>query len=292
MAFIRELRDIFNSKDNVLMKIIVINVLVFIVVNIFVALSGVVGIHESVYARWFALPANFNEFIFHPWTIITYMFLHAELSHVFFNLLWLHWVGKIFVEYYGSKRLLGIYLLGGISGAILFLLTCNLIPGVSSNQYLLGASAGVTAIVIAIAVLIPDYIVNLLFFGPVKLKYIALVSFILTSIIDLTQNTGGKVAHIGGAFFGLIYGMQYRKGKDIAKWFMNLLDNIFSFSLFSRKAHFKVVYNRGMSDEDYNMNKVERQRRIDGILDKISKSGYESLSKEERDLLFKMGNKK
>jgi len=153
------------------------------------------------------------------------------------------------------------------------------------NTFLLGASAGVMAVVIAIAILLPDYVIHLLFFGGVKLKYLALASFILTSILDISQNTGGKISHIGGALFGMIFMLQYKNGNDLTKPIGVFLDWISS--VFNGKSKIKISYRRKASDDDYNQNQRAKQAKVDAILDKISKSGYEALTKEEKDFLFK-----
>jgi len=175
--------------------------------------------------------------------------------------------------------------LGGISGGLLFLLTAWVFPMQFHYTFLLGASAGVMAVVIAIAVLVPDYMIHLMFLGGVKLKYLALASFILTSILDISQNTGGKIAHIGGALFGLLFMMQHKKGRDLTTPVVSFLNWVVS--LFSGNSKIKVTYRRKPSNEDYNSNQKAKQQKIDAILDKISKAGYESLTKEEKDYLFK-----
>ncbi len=229
MSFANDLRGVFTRSGNGLMRIIVINAIVFIVVNIldeFLKFSG----NNFSLVYWLALPGQTSFALTHIWALVTYMFLHKDFFHILFNMLWLYWLGKIFVEYAGSKRLVAVYLMGGISGGILYLLVSLIFPQYFHNSLLLGASAGVMAVVVAIAILLPDYTIHLLFFGPVRLKYLALISFILTSVLDISQNTGGKISHIGGALFGAIYMLQYKNGRDISKPVTNLLDwlsNIF-----------------------------------------------------------------
>src|ERR1051326_280960 len=280
MSFANDFRGVFNRSGNGLMRIIVINAIVFIVVNIFDQFLKFSSAGLSL-VQWLALPGEISHALTHAWALITYMFLHKDFFHILFNMLWLYWIGKIFVEYAGSKRLVAVYLLGGISGGILYLLVSFLFPLYFYNTLLLGASAGVMAVVIATAILLPDYTIHLLFFGPVRLKYLALISFILTSLLDISQNTGGKISHIGGALFGAIYMLQYKNGNDISKPVTNFLDWIAN--LFSGKPKIKISYSRKKtSDEDYNQNQRAKQARIDQILDKISKSGYDALTKEEK----------
>jgi len=289
MSITEDIKNTFRGKNNGLMKLIIINVAVFIVANVFIAISKLSGSTGNFIYETFGLVPVLTYFLSHFWTIITYMFFHNDVFHILFNMLWLYWMGQLFVEFIGSKQLISTYLLGGISGGLLFLLCGILFPGTFAGMPLIGSSAGVMAIVVALAFLIPDYILHLMFFGEVKLKYVALVSFILTTLIDFYNNTGGKVAHIGGALFGYIFIMQYKKGTDLGKpvnaiisWIQNL---------FKPKSNMKVTYKRPIKDEDYNANKRAAQKRIDEILDKISKSGYDSLSKDEKEFLFKQGNK-
>ena len=270
------------------MRIILINVIVFLVVNIVDQAIRFSGSGHSL-NYWLALPGDTILALTHAWTFITYMFLHEGLMHILFNMLWLYWLGKIFVEYVGSKRLVAVYLLGGISGGILFTLVSTVFLLNFHNTVLLGASAGVMAVVVAIAILLPDYMIHLMFFGGVRLKYLALASFILTSILDISQNTGGKISHIGGALFGMIFMLQYKNGNDITKPVSAFLDWIVG--LFSGRSKIKVSYRRKTSDDNYNANQRAKQQKIDSILDKISKSGYEALTKEEKDFLFKASGK-
>lgn len=283
-SFINDLKHPFRT-GNILIQIIIINVGVYLLGNIlelFISNYSIVS-----FLSFASFP---SEIITHPWTIITYMFYHRELWHMVFNLLWLYWVGKIFIEYYGTSRLLSTYILGGISGGLLFLLLSFLFNSVYLQGFLNGASAGVMAIVIAAAVIVPDYIVYMLFIGQVKLKYVAIFAFIFTSLIDLQQNTGGKIAHIGGALYGYLFAIQFKNGKDFSKYFNQLFYRIKD--LFTGKKRMKVVYTKAKTDEQFNFENAQKQKRTDEILDKISKSGYESLSKEEKDFLFKVSNDK
>jgi membrane associated rhomboid family serine protease len=282
VSFTKDFKNTLSGKNNELLQLIVINVIVFILANVGIAFINWSGSSPLELLQWLAIPADIQVFGKHFWTLITYMFVHTDLWHIFFNMLWLYWIGSIFMEYLGGKRLLATYITGGLFGG-LFFITSSFIPGFYNNTYLLGASAGVMAVVISTAVLLPEYSVHLMFIGMVKLKYLALASFVLTTIIDLSQNTGGKIAHMGGALWGYIYMVQYKKGNDMSRWIT---------VLFSKKNRMKVVHKKKVSDEDYNLSKAALQRRVDEILDKISRSGYASLSKEEKDILFKISNKK
>jgi hypothetical protein len=208
-------------------------------------------------------------------------------------MLWLYWFGRIFLEYLDQRKLVAVYLLGGISGALVYILSFNIFPAftdVVGESVAIGASASVMAIVIAIAAYVPDYTVQLFLFGRIKIKYMALAIFVLTSIMDFSVNSGGKLAHIGGAFFGYFYTMNLRQGRDIGKGFNRVID--FFVTIFKPRKKLKVTYKKTATEYEYNKTKAEHQARINNILDKISKGGYDSLTKEEKETLFKESQKK
>ena len=280
-----------------MIKFIFINVAVFILVHLIGLLifffTGVSG--SSMVAYWLALPADFGQLILKPWSIITYMFLHEGFLHIAFNMLILYFGGQIFLQFLDAKKLIGTYILGGISGGLLFILTFNIFPvfnEIVSGALALGASASVMAVLIAIAAYVPNYSIRLMLLGNVKLKYIALF-YVIMDIISIPQgNAGGHIAHLGGAFFGLYFVYRLRNGKDITIGVNRLLNYIAH--LFSSKRKMKVVYKnpgKTKSDVAYNAQKAANQQKIDAILDKISKSGYDSLSKEEKAILFDASKK-
>jgi membrane associated rhomboid family serine protease len=287
-GMIDEIKDTFKH-GNMLTKLIYVNLGVFLAVKIFDIIFFLFAIGGSnFWVEWLAVPADPSQLLYKPWTVFTYMFLHQDFLHILFNLLWLFWLGKIFLEYLTGKQLLNVYLLGGISGAVLYILAFNTFP--AFKEYLpisiaLGASAGVLAIVVATATYVPNYTIHLMFIGPVKLKYVATVSVVLDLVFLMDGNAGGHIAHIGGALFGWFYITQLKKGKDISSGFGKTLDGIASW--FKPKKNLKVTYKRGETDLDYNHRKKTEQKEIDKILEKIAKSGYESLSKSEKEILFR-----
>ena len=290
-GIIDELKSNFKHGGP-LIRLIYVTLGVFIITRIvylILSLSMSLGLYP--FDRWFVLPANFSLFIYKPWTIITYIFYHEKLMHVAFNLLMLYWFGKLFNSLIGEKKLLAVFLLGGIFGGLLNLLTnslpyfSNVIPGGG----LLGASAGVMAIIIAATLYAPNMRVMLFLFGEVKLIYIGLLSVLIDVLMLTSPDSVGHVAHIGGALFGYIWVLQYKQGNDIASWFGKLLFSIQN--LLKPGPKLRVASNRAASDMDYNKKKADNQKEIDRILDKISKGGYESLSKDEKETLFKMGDK-
>jgi membrane associated rhomboid family serine protease len=291
MSIIQEIKDSFRG-GTILTKLIYLNVGVFLLLHASIAILYLAGAEDLVYniLTWLAVPANLKELAMHPWTFISYMFLHRDFFHLLFNLAWLFWFGKIFLLYFDQKKLLNIYLIGGMAGAIFFVISYNLFPVLrsqSNEAIALGASAAVMAVVIAISAYVPDYTMNLIFLGPVKIIWIALVSFILSSVVDFSINTGGKIAHIGGAFLGYFFVLRYKKGSDITTWFSKIMDSIFA--LFKKRKKMKISYKRTVDDMEYNAMKSEKQKEMDRILDKISRSGYGSLTDDEKDSLFKLG---
>jgi|DewCreStandDraft_4_1066084.scaffolds.fasta_scaffold13059_3 membrane associated rhomboid family serine protease len=284
----------FIGQKTILIKLIKINVsvwLFFLFISLFDFLFKN-NITENL-IRWVAIPANFSLLYTRPWTIITYMFLHLDFFHILFNMLMLFFGGMLFSQYINQKKLLHVYLIGGIFGGLFYVLSFNIFPvfyELKNHSIALGASASVIAIVVAIAVFIPDMSVNLFLLGNVKLKYIAIGLLIIDLISIEKGNSGGHIAHLGGAFYGAIWALNYRyRYVKIPKFDIN--------KIFQRKSTFKIHKNpkgssRPISDEEYNKQKVERQKRIDQILDKISKSGYDSLTKEEKEFLFSNSNKK
>jgi membrane associated rhomboid family serine protease len=284
------------KKGNSLNKLIYINIGVFLILTII----GIIGFllkspdTSSWTIRFLSVPSSLNTLVVKPWTLFTYMFTHKELLHILVNMLWLWWFGNIFLEYLDQKKLVAVYILGGLAGALMYVLSYNIFPAfaevVEESIPLLGASASVMAIVVAIAAYVPDYTVSLFLFGRIKIKYIAVLIFILTSVLDFSVNSGGKLAHIGGAIFGYFYTVSYRRGKDPVKWFNNISDRVVA--LFNPSRRMKVTYKRKADDYEYNKTKSERQDQINKILDKISKGGYDSLTKEEKDMLFRESQKK
>ena len=288
MDIITEIKESFK-EGSALTRLIYINLGIFLlirIVNVFYFLAGA----EFPFIDWLALPADFQTLANRPWTLFTYMFLHFDFLHILFNILWLYWMGQIFLGYFDQGKLIALYLLGGITGGIFYVLGYNLFPAFSdnlTNSRLLGASASVIAIVTALAMHAPNHSINLMFIGSVKIKYIALFSVLLYVIGISSTNAGGNLAHLGGAFWGMIYILQLRKGFDPAMGVTWLLNSIKK--LFTAQPKVKVSYRKPVNDIEYNQLKKQDQTRMNEILEKISKSGYGSLSKEEKEILFRMG---
>jgi membrane associated rhomboid family serine protease len=281
-----ELKYNFQKQDNGLVKLIIVNVAIFLILNIIWVISYLSesDFYTSHIYRNFAEPAALNLFFLKPWTIFTYFFTHEKILHILFNMLGLYWFGMIIQEFIGNRRFINLYLLGGLAGGILYLIFFNTIPifvKQSFSNTMVGASASVFAVATAAATLVPDYRFHLLFIGPVKILWI--VSFyIIVSFIGIKEdNAGGDIAHLGGALLGFAYIKFLQRGTDIGKpinviagWIKNI-----------GKPRMKVYSNKKKELSH------PSQAEIDAILDKISRSGYESLSKEEKEKLFKASQK-
>jgi membrane associated rhomboid family serine protease len=292
MDLLDDLKRTMKSGDN-MSRLLIINTAVFLLVNFVFLIYFLLGITNGhSLTEWLAVPASIPSLLFKPWTIITYMFLHEDFLHILFNMLVLFWFGKIFVELLNQQKLINVYLLGGIAGAVAYIAAYNIFPVFAPSVAVssaLGASASVMAIVIACAAYAPNYRIYLLFVGPVRIGYFALFYVLIDLVSIRVGNPGGHIAHLGGAAFGYWFGRSMVSGTDITAWFGRFLAQLKS--LFKPKPKMKVTYKRPVSDYDYNKQRADKQKEMDIILDKIAKSGYESLSKEEKEFLFTQGKK-
>jgi membrane associated rhomboid family serine protease len=289
-----DIKMTFRNGSN-LTRLIYINIAVFILITL-ATITGFLLNNPDIpdnFLRIFSVPSLLHNLLLKPWTLITYMFTHKDIWHILFNMLWLYWFGRIFLEYLDQRKLVAVYILGGLSGAVVYILSFNLFPaftGIVSESVAIGASASVMAVVVAIAAYVPDYTVNLFLLGRIRIKYMALAIFVLTSFMDFSVNSGGKLAHIGGALFGYLYTVRLKKGQDIGRGFNRLLDGIVTLLKPGKKM--KVTHRKAANDYEYNKLKSEHQASINKILDKISKGGYDSLTKEEKETLFRESQKK
>ncbi len=282
------------KEGSALTRLIYINVGVFLVLKIIAVFFYLSGQAFPLY-NWLSVPSVTNVLLQRPWTVITYMFLHQGFLHLLFNILGLYWFGQLFLYHLEGNKLLSVYLLGGLWGAFLYVIAYNVFPVFNSVYGLLmGASASVFAILVAVAFYDPNREIHLFFIGRFPLKYVA-AFYVLLSIIGISaSNPGGNIAHLGGAFWGWFYIYQLRKGKDMGEGFIKIINSLGDFfgGLFKHKSKMKVTYKKPPRDDhEYNRQKHVQQDEINRILDKIAKSGYESLSKQEKELLFKQGKK-
>ncbi len=247
---------------------------------------------------WLAVPASLPELIARPYTLITYMFLHFDFLHILFNMLWLFWFGQIFLQYLNQRQLVFTYITGGVAGASLYILFYNIFPAFAQDlatAVALGASASVLAVVVAISFWVPNYTMHLLFIGPVRIKYIALATVIIDFFMIRSGNAGGHIAHLGGAFWGWVFILLMRSKQIDLSAYLSLRPLARFRNLFTlrKKAKFRNIYysDRPLTDEEYNQQKADLQKKTDKILDKIKHSGYESLTREEKEFLFDRSRK-
>ena len=283
----------FYLRGSSLMRLIYINVAVFVVVKLLTLGLILFNINTSMLTTHLELPSNLLVLVREPWTIITYMFMHADVMHIFFNMLSLYWFGGIILERISQKQLVALYVLGGLAGGAVYLLAYNIFPyfaSVVSSSRLLGASGAVVAICVAAATLQPHYSIRLMLIGEVKLMWLA-IGMVAISVFGITgNNAGGEFAHIGGAILGYFYAKAWQQGKDYSRpvtsvinWFTNL---------FKRTPKMKVTpggkqtATRMKTDAEYNKEKRAKEAEIDAILDKMKARGYESLTAEEKRKLF------
>lgn len=294
---IDEIKEQYRS-GNALNKLIIINLGVYLLYVVLRILSFLFRVDiAGSFIDFTALPSSLYSLATRPWTLVTYMFLHQGFIHILFNMIWLYFGGQLFMQYFGGRRLVSTYLIGGLLGGLLYVLFYNLFPAfsevvlISNNR---GASAGVMAVLVAIATYNPRYPVRLFFVLNVPLWGIATFALLLDLIsLGEGENAGGRLAHLGGAAFGYLMALRYKEGKDLTEGFSQFLDRLTNF--FSRdKSKLKTVYSSQKQKSSgaakrNGSSAANEEARLNEILDKIRQSGYESLSKEEKDYLFKIG---
>lgn len=306
--------DIFNNisfkwkTGTWLLKILFINIAVFLLLRIGALVCFFAGMSELAFLKWVECPSSFSMLATRPWTIITYMFAQFDVLHILFNMLWLYGFGRMFLEFNSQKQLLALYIYGGVVGALLFMVGYSVLPVFSGiSGWLIGSSGAVIAIVIATATLNPNHKVGLLFIGQVSLKWIAIISLAIFVLSLSGENSGGHMAHLGGAAIGALYGLMMRRGIDITKPFNKLLDgcvNTFNaikeLKLSTPKKAAKPKASKWQSTQQTtatpNANTKstatpEDQVELDKILDKIKKSGYSALSADEKKRLFDVSSR-
>lgn len=281
------------QAGSILKKLIFINVAVFIGIRLLGVLLLLFNLQDLPVLLYLQLPASVTALLSRPWTVLTYMFTHFDLLHILFNMLWLYWFGELFLQFFNERQLGGLYVLGGLAGALLFVVSYNLFPyfrELTSFSFLMGASASVMAIVFAVSFYRKDLEITLFLFGRIKLIYLALFTFVIDLLAMTSENAGGHIAHIGGALFGIWFASRYAQGKDLTNPINRLIDKIVN--LGKRKPKMSVTYGgRSAKDWDYNARKHQEAADIDAILDKLKRSGYGSLSADEKKQLFDASKK-
>ncbi|MDX9750568.1 MAG: rhomboid family intramembrane serine protease [Flavobacteriales bacterium] len=292
------LRDDIQAQwrtGGMLVRLIFINIGVFVALRLLGLVFFLFGTGGPDVLQWLMSTSHPGRLVQRPWTVVTYMFTHWDLFHLLFNMLVLYYIGRIFLDLLGPKRLLGNYLLGGFTGLALYVLAYNLLPAFqrfAQDSTILGASAAVMGVFIGIAAYRPEVRIHLLLFGAVQLKWLALI-YVVIDLVSIQHggNSGGHIAHLGGALYGYLAARQLAQGNDWSMRFVEFLERAGRLFKGDRRPRMRVakkpVRNVHERDAEFNARKADMQARVDAILDKISRSGYESLSKEEKDLLFK-----
>lgn len=281
------------QTGSILKKLIFINVAVFILLRLVGILLLLFNLQDLPLLLYLQLPASPMALLSRPWTLFTYMFTHFDLLHILFNMLWLYWFGELFLQFFNERQLGGLYVLGGLAGALLFVVSYNLFPyfqEVASFSFLMGASASVMTIVFAVSFYRKEIEINLFLIGRIKLIYLALFTFVIDLLAMTSDNAGGHIAHIGGALFGIWFASRYAQGKDLTAPINRLIDKLVN--LGKRKPKMSVTYGgRSNKDWEYNARKQQEAANIDAILDKLKRSGYGSLSADEKKQLFDASKK-
>ncbi len=297
-GILEDFKNAWNKPNNAVAQIILINVVVFV----FTGVMLIIGLGDQI-RPLLGLPSDVTSLLFKPWTLITHAFVHDGFMHILFNMLWFYWFGRIIQEFLGSDKVISVFTMGILGGILAFVGAYNIVPqfqGAVDVATIVGASAGATAAVVGAAVYFPNYTVMMIFIGPVKIKYIALVSVFLSLIGTRgTVNPGGEFAHLGGALMGWLYMSQLKQGNDIGRWVISTI--AFFKSLFKPQPKIKVTHRGGNrrptqrkarnSSSKSTDSAQTPQSEIDAILDKISEKGYESLSKDEKQKLFNASKK-
>lgn len=282
------------AEGNILTKLIYINVGIFLLVRLSIVCFQLFEIEPMAFFSYLQVPSSFVLFFHRPWTLLTYMFLHADFLHLLFNMLWLYWFGRMAMEFFNGRQLAGIYISGGVAGALMYMLAYNLFPYFRNREmvaFLMGASASVMAIVFAVSLYRKDYELQLMFIGRIRLLYLAFFAFIIDFLSITSDNAGGHIAHIGGALWGALFAFRLKQGKDLTVYLNRLIDRIANVKK-SRQPRMKVAYGgRPETDREYRARKQAESQALDAILDKLKRSGYESLSSEEKKTLFDASKK-
>jgi len=289
------------KQGTMVTRFVFINVAVFVILRLSLILFDVFHVQGEWFMDLFQMPSDWASILMRPWTVFTYMFVHLDLMHILFNMLWLYFFGNYFLRWFNARQLGGLYVLGGLFGALFFALFFNLLPsqaGVQGSFDLIGASASVLALGIAVACYRPNESIQLFLLGSLKLKYLAII-MVAMDIYNLKgENAGGSLAHLGGALAGLAFGLSLLKGVDLTRWINPLLD--WFANLFSPRKKMRVTYQRPRQekanrstdvDQEYRDRKKQEGDQMDAILDKIKQSGYESLSESEKKKLFDFSKK-
>lgn len=293
-SIIKNLYSKFKYGD-IVIRLLYLNIGVFLIISLCGLICTLFNLLPVRWVSYLMFPASVERFAYQPWSIFSYMFVHVDVFHVLFNMIWLYWFGRLFLDFFSSKHLCGLYILGGVMGALAYMLAYHVFPYFSNSvdvACVTGASASVLAIVVAVAVREPNYAINFMFIGRVRLKYIALFMIVFDVLFVTSDNAGGHIAHLGGALAGWLFASALAKGTDMTRWINAALD----FRFVGRKPKvkkpkMKVHYGTGKKKENNEIKKNAHTAEIDAILDKLRKSGYNNLTDDEKKKLFDLSKK-
>ena len=283
-------------KGSTLTRLLYINIGIFLgikILNVLLVLFGFKEGSEHFLLEYLGVPADPAELLYRPWTLFTYMFTHFEFLHLLFNMLWLYWFGSFFLNHFSQRDLTGVYLLGGLCGALLYIASYNIFPAFEDSRYqswAVGASASVMAVVFAVCLYLPQHRIYVFLIGPVRLIYLALFTVVVDLLSIPSSNAGGHIAHLGGALFGYLFVAGMRRGCNITKGFVGFTESFGRLFSGKKQKSRQTIHKKKtteMNDREYNEYKKHKNERINQILDKISRSGYDSLTREEKEILFK-----
>ncbi len=304
-GLIDDFRNEFNKPNNALVQIILVNVVIYLLLLIghwMLQLSGHGLIYTDIMAQ-LTMSAYLPDFARHPWTLVSYFFTHVDIFHILWNMLFLYWFGRLVDEYLGSRRLVGLYILGGLAGGLVYLAIYNLAPHFQEKvleSSLLGASGAAFSVAVGAATLLPNYTFHLLFLGPVRIKYIVLFYIVLSFAQSTGANAGGELAHLGGALIGFLYVRLLQNGSDIGQPIYWLIDGwqqlvhprpVVRVSQRQRSSAPATATYAGNTPHSPSSSTTPDQDEVDALLDKISRSGYESLTRDEKQKLFRASQK-
>lgn len=294
-SFFNKISDTYKHGTS-LMQLIYINIGIFVIFKLTNIILILFNIDATVVASYMELPSNLTTLLYQPWSLITQMFFHIDFFHIFFNMIALYWFGKIALEYYSQKQLVALYILGGLSGALLYIVAYNTFPyfaNVVHISHMLGASGAVLAICTAASIVNPNRKIRLMFIGEIKLIWLA-AGMVIISLFGITgNNAGGEFAHIGGAILGYLFGRSWQKGKDWSRPITAIINWLHNITKSKSSRIGKVKFNSSPRPDEaqYNRERKVNNEYIDKILDKIKRSGYESLTGDEKRQLFDRSKK-
>ncbi len=282
------------KNGSTLIKLLYLNIGLFLVLKLGSVIFLLFEINTGPWMNYIEMPASWYTLWHQPWSAFTYMFLHIDIFHLLFNMLCLYWFGKLFLNFFSQKQLVGLYLIGGLGGALLYFGAYNVFPYFSNSSqpsYLLGASASIMAIILAVATTSPNYSIRLFLIGTIRMKYLAGITLLVSMLSMTGENAGGEFAHLGGALMGFLYAYFLTKGTDLSTPINRVFD--WFVTIFKSRPNVRVRKSRPKnsvkSDAEYNQIKVQQSAELDKIVDKIKQSGYDSLTAKEKKRLFEQG---